>query len=159
MIEDIRKHDENFNEDKFISKVNQLYLMIIDAIKNDEIESIEYCVSRPLYRKLYYTYEEYTINADVSILDTKIVDTKLTGYFITIMVELKLKWNDEIKYKIVTLSKYNNKNHPNVINMCPFCRHEITIDDGNKCPSCGQITDMQNYDYLITRIEEKEKKV
>ena len=55
MIEDIRKHDENFNEDKFISKVNQLYLMIIDAIKNDEIESIEYCVSRPLYRKLYYT--------------------------------------------------------------------------------------------------------
>lgn len=155
MIEDIRKHDKDFNENKFISKVNQLYLMIIDAIKEDDIESIEYCVSQPLYRELQSKYEDETIDEDVKILKTKLVDTQLTGYFITIMVEVKSKWDDQIKTQIVTLTKFNDKNHPRVIARCPFCRHEITSEDGNKCPSCGQITDMQNYDYLIMRVEDK----
>ena len=157
MIEDIRAYDKDFTEEKFISKVNQLYLMIIDAIKEEDIESIEYCVSPPLYRQLLAKYEDYTIQDDVSILDTKIVDIQLTGYFITIIVEMKTKWNRKTKKKIITVTKYNNRNNPNVITICPFCRHEITREDGNKCPSCGQITDMQNYDYLITRIEEKKK--
>ena len=155
MIEDIRKHDKNFNEDKFLSKVNQLYLMIIDAIKEDDLESIEYCVSQPFYRNLLNEYTDNTIGEDVTILDTKIVDTQLTGYFITIFVEVKSKWNDHIRDEIVTLTKFNDKNHPRTIAICPFCRHEVTSEDGNKCPSCGQITDMQNYDYLITRIEAK----
>ena len=155
MIEEIRKHDKDFNESKFISKVNRLYLMIIDAIKEGDIESIEYCVSPPFYRELLEKYLNDPIEEEISVLDTKIVDIKLTSFFITIIVELKTKWDNQTKTRLVTLTKFINKDDPMVIAECPFCRHEITVEDGNKCPSCGQITDMQNYDYVIMRIEEK----
>ena len=176
MIEKITENDTNFNEALFLSKVDHIFIMILDAILENDMISVKHYLSDNVYNKfndLVNTYKEKGLTRifdEMNVKETKILDSYIQDNKINIEINLTSRYMDyfvdengnfvsgnnqsriEKEHRII-FSKNINAKKLQEARRCTSCGRTLDINNTGVCPYCKQVIDMSKYDYIITQMD------
>lgn len=175
-MEELLKIDPTFNEGMFITKVNNIFVMLHSAIMMDDLNRVKHYLSDEIIEKyesllqdlnrrhVRQMYDELnvkdthlnniTINDDCVIIDVVInsrymdylVD-KETGKFISGYNDHRIEKKYYLKF-----SKKRGAASYSMDKKCPGCGANIDVNNHGRCDYCGTIFDAKNYDWILTSI-------
>ena len=175
MIEEIKKIDTNFDEAMFLSKVDHIFIMILDAIMERDLSTVKHYLSDDIYNKLNEMVNSYLNSHKIRLFDemnvksTNIDSVNITEEDININVTITSRYMDyfidedgnyisgindhriELIHKLVFTKKINAKELKEA-RRCPNCGNTLDINHSGVCPYCNQTIDMSNYDYILVEI-------
>ena len=178
-IKDLIDKDNTFSESAFISKVDNIYIMLLSAIMMDDIEKVKHKLSNGLYEKYLnlvsdlnnknqrQMYDELNVKSTkiLSIKDDSdkyIIDVLLVSRYMDYIIDKNtLKYISGIndrrveKENILTFEKLKNAKNELYSRKCPGCGANIDASCTGKCVFCGSTYDTINYDWILTDIKEK----
>ncbi len=175
MIEEIKKIDTNFDESMFLSKVDHIFIMILDAIMERDLSTVKHYLSDDIYNKFndmvnsYLNSHKIRLFDEMNVKSTNIDSVNITEEDININVTITSRYMDyfidedgnyisgvndhriELIHKIVFTKKINAKELKEA-RRCPNCGNTLDINHSGVCPYCNQTIDMSNYDYILVEI-------
>ena len=172
----ITDYDKNYDEALFISKADHIFIMILDAIMDNDMSGVKHYLSDEIYQRyenLVNTYKSKKLTRLFDQMNVK--STRIDGYNISdnklnINVTISARHMDyfidengnyvsgidsyriEKDYKIVCTKSLYAKELQEA-RRCPNCGKTLDINATGVCPYCKNTIDMSNYDYIITKIE------
>ena len=175
MIEEIKKIDTNFDEAMFLSKVDHIFIMILDAIMERDLSTVKHYLSDDIYNKFndmvnsYLNSHKIRLFDEMNVKSTNIDSVNITEEDININVTITSRYMDyfidedgnyisgvndhriELLHKLVFTKKINAKELKEA-RRCPNCGNTLDINHSGVCPYCNQTIDMSNYDYILVEI-------
>ena len=175
MIEEIKKIDTNFDEAMFLSKVDHIFIMILDAIMERDLNTVKHYLSDDIYNKFndmvnsYLNSHKIRLFDEMNVKSTNIDSINITEEDININVTITSRYMDyfidedgnyisgvndhriELIHKLVFTKKINAKELKEA-RRCPNCGNTLDINHSGVCPYCNQTIDMSNYDYILVEI-------
>ena len=176
MENEILKYDGTFTEATFLTKADHIYIMILNAIIDKDMNEVKHYLSENVYNYVK-SFVDDCINRDVTrIFDEMNVKTSRISDFyvndngINIVIDLTSRYMDYfLDSNGEYLSGINDhrieKNHRLIFTKkldakvlkearrCPSCGNTLDINASGICPYCKQVIDMSNYDYILTSID------
>ena len=175
MLEEIAKYDKDFSEGTFLTKVDHIFIMILDAIMDNDMSSVKHFLSEDIYLKYEELTKEYSSKGYTRIFDemnvksTQISDYKVDENNINVEVILTSRYMDYFldsngeyvsgentrrieKNHFITFTKKLNAEKYNEIRRCPGCGASVNVNENGKCKDCGTIFNASDYDYIITKM-------
>lgn len=177
MIEEILKHDENFNESEFIGKVDRIFIMFLDSIMHKDITMVDHYANDQVCSYVSSLIEEYTKKNIIRLFDeaniksTRIIDFKIIDNKYVINVELISRYKDYFIEEesgnfisgindhrietthILTFEKYINAIETGIVTSCTNCGNSINANVNGVCPFCNKVVNMEKYEYILTEID------
>lgn len=173
---DIRSIDKDFNEAMFITKVNNIFIMLYTSIMMDDLDRVRHFISDNLEKKYELILKELKekhlrqMYDELNVKDTNITNIEIKDNKICINVKLISRYMDykvDEKFNVVsgdntrrveninylTLEKTINSGYNSSARKCPGCGANISVNTSGKCEYCGSIFDIENYDWVLTSIE------
>lgn len=177
MINDIINADKEFSESTFLSNVDHIFIMLLSAIENNDIESVKHYLANDIYVRYKEMCDEYKSKGVKRLFDEKNVKTSritgsmITDYFMTIDVTLVARYMDyfvdeknryvsgeNIKriQKTYKLSLTKMRKHKNLgeIRHCPYCGNSLDLNNSGVCDYCRKSFNMEDFGYLVTYLSE-----
>lgn len=178
MIQEIQKYDKNFDEAMFLSKVDHIFIMVLNAIMDRDMSSVKHYLSNNIYERYNALVQMYLEDKKIRLFDEmNVKSTSIKGYNIledSIQIEVSLisRFMDyfvdengeylsgvnthriEKEYKIV-LTKKKDAEELKEARRCPSCGNTLDINNTGVCPYCNNTIDMSDYDYIVTTMEVK----
>lgn len=176
MKDEIVKYDAYYNEAMFLSKVDHIFIMILDAIMDNDMSSVKHYLSDDIYQKYESLVNEYKEKGLTRLFDQMNVkstdinrydvnDNKLNIY-VTIHARHMDYFIDENGNYVsgvnthriekdyhITFTKKLDAKELKEARRCPSCGNTLDINDTGVCPYCKSTIDMSIYDYIITKID------
>lgn len=176
-LENLLKHDYNFSESKFKSKVENIFVQIKLSIVTGKAEKIKHFVNEEIYTKILNKIELDKINNriqlydELNVADIKIVNIEELEDCFRIQVSLHSK---SLEYyirrdtkKFISGDKYDRLERINKLvftkakdskvleaaRKCPSCGANIDVNKNGKCEYCGTIFNLNKYDWIITEMD------
>lgn len=166
--------NNSFNESILISKVNNMVKLIYNSITLNKLEDVIQFMSGDLYNKFKKTIDDNTSNNCRVIYDEVNVNSEIKNItnmdeYIFIDVRCNVKF---LRYYVslsdgsyisgdrdnridrilnITLKRKSNVENINTFN-CLGCGSSINITNGYKCPNCGRVFDLDEYDFIIDKM-------
>lgn len=175
MIEEIKKIDTNFDEAMFLSKVDHIFIMILDSIMERDLSTVKHYLSDDVYNRFndmvnsYLNSHKIRLFDEMNVKSTNIDSVNITEDDININVTITSRYMDyfidedgnyisgvndhriELIHKLVFTKKINAKELKEA-RRCPNCGNTLDINHSGVCPYCNQTIDMSNYDYILVEI-------
>ena len=176
-MNELLKIDPTFNEGMFITKVNNIFVMLHSSIMMDNLERVKHFLSEEVYeeyknilndlnkRNVRQMYDELNVKEthlkNIAILDNCVIlkvdiisrymdylVDKTSGKFIS-------GYNDHRIEKInhLEFTKKINASNYGIDKKCPGCGANIDINNNGKCAYCGSIFNTEKYDWILTSIK------
>ena len=173
----IHDYDTQMDNTKFLSKVDNIYILLMSGVAFDELENVKHKVSPEVYSK----YEAICINNrakyvtqvydELNVKSTNIIDIKKTEDKIIVTVELISGYVDYVinnaNQKIVSGNNERKVFHKNILTLekrldakgiqtsmhCPTCGKPIDFNADGTCDYCGSVFNTEKFDYILTNIE------
>ena len=166
-----------FEETKFLSYVDNIFIKILHAIMFNKLEEIDHFVGDDVYEKLKNKIEKLNSKNLIqmyemtNVKESKIIDKKETEdkYIIEVLLVSRcieylmdkdsnkiVEGNDENrveKSNYLTFEKFKNNKIQGISRKCPSCGANMDINNKGKCEYCGAIYDLENYDFILTSIK------
>lgn len=176
-MDELLKIDSSFNQGMFITKVNNIFVMLHTAIMMDDIDRVRHYISGDLEEKydnllknlnnrnVRQMYDELNVKTtsidNIQVLDDKIIiDVTIVSRYMDYLIDkdtfkLVSGINDRRieKNNYLVFEKNIGKNYNNIDRKCPGCSANIDVNKSGKCEYCGTIFDTENYDWILTSIE------
>ncbi len=176
-INDLNIWDPSFNEESFIAKVDNIFIMLCSSIMEGNLERVRHRISDEVYNKynqyvsLLNTNNERQIYGEMNVKSTKFLNAYLEDdkYIINVLLisrymdyiidksslELKRGFNTHRieKNNYLRFSKKRITNKESIGRKCPGCGANIDANYSGKCEYCGTIYDAVNYDWILDSIE------
>ena len=176
MTNKILEYDNNFNEAIFLSRVDHIFIMILDSILEKDMIKVKHYLSEDVFNKFDKLVNEYKekdvtrIFDEMNVKSTSITKVDVVDNKINIEVTLTSRYMDyfldsegnyisgnntsriEKDHRIV-FSKDLDSKELKEARRCTNCGRTLDINDSGLCPYCNQVTDMSKYDYIITEME------
>jgi len=176
-MEELLKIDPTFNEGMFITKVNNIFIMLHSAIMMDDLNRVRHFLSDDLekrYEKLLQSYNERNVRQmydELNVKTTTIKDIQINEDSVIIRVDIISRYMDYLvdkntgkfisgyndhrieKINRLELTKKVGASNYGVDKKCPGCGANINVNHSGKCPYCGTIFNTENYDWILTSIE------
>lgn len=178
MIEELKVRDKYFNEEMFITKVNNIFIMLCTAIMNDDLDRVRHFISDRVEsiceiklnnlndNNLKQIYGELNVKnseiSSVTIVDECArIEVILTSRFLDYRIDKtsskKVSGNDidriEKKYALI-FTKQLSAHYSSVITKCTFCGADLEVNNSGICPYCRGIFKAENYDWILNDIKE-----
>ena len=176
-MDELLKVEPSFNKEMFITKVNNIFVMLHSAIMMDDINRVRHFISDELEKKyeniltelnnknLRQMYDELNVKTteidNVSIEEDKIrikvvivsrymdyLIDKTSGKFISGINNRRIEKTNYLIFEKKIGNRYNK-----IDKKCPGCGANIDVNKNGKCSYCGQIFDTENYDWILTSID------
>lgn len=177
MIQKLEKIDKSFSEGTFLTKVDHIFIMILNGIMDNDMTSVKHYLSKNIYDKLCEMTEKYkSMNVtrlfdEMNVSSTKITNINITDTEILVNVTIESKYMDYlidengnflsgvndhriVKNHNILFSKKRNATNLSEIRRCPNCGASLDLNDSAVCKYCSQPFDMSDYDYIIKEIDE-----
>jgi predicted lipid-binding transport protein (Tim44 family) len=171
-----------FNEELFMNKVRVAFPAIQDAWMNKNLSQVRRWITDGVYQRFNAQFimmrllEQDNKLSRIRINGMNLVEAEAQGKYFAVTVAIQFTMDDE----------FRSKNHPEfderfsgdtateywtfirkagvpekdlyLTNSCPGCGHELNKDGGevSKCPSCGSITYLGDYDWVLCEITQEE---
>ncbi len=176
MLEEIKKYDKEFVESEFITKADHIFIMILNAIMENDLSTVKHYLSEDVYNhfdKLVNKYiEEHVIRLfdEMNVKSNDIVDSYVDDNGINVVVKIVSRYMDyfinedgdyirgvndhrvELDHEVIFTKRLDTKQLGEV-RRCPSCGHSLDINASGLCPFCNQTIDMKDYDYIVTSID------
>lgn len=176
MENEILKYDRTFTEATFLTKADHIYIMILNAITDKDMNEVKHYLSENVYNYVK-SFVDDCINRDVTrIFDEMNVKTSRISDFyvnddgINIVIDLTSRYMDyfldsngeylsgindhriEKNHRLIFTKKLDAKALKEA-RRCTSCGNTLDINASGICPYCKQVIDMSNYDYILTSID------
>ena len=178
-LQNLIKQDSEFTESKFRSKVENEFIQIISAIMVGKIERIHHFVNEEVYIKIKNRVIENLNNNRIEFFDEPNVATiellqleELEDKFnlnIKILFKSYNYYVDKITRKFIsgdkpgqdrsqiyynlTFTKKKNAKHLGAARKCHSCGGNLYLNMNGKCRYCGNIFNLEDYDWVITKMD------
>ena len=177
MIDKIMEYDNNFNEAMFLTRVNNIFMLLHTAIMTDNLNLVKHYLNENLINKyqsiidtnkqnnVIQMFDEFNVKIssiqNVDIIDDKII---INVSLIARYMDYKLDRNtrkyvsgnnqsrDEYQYYLTFEKKIDAKDL-NILRKCPSCGASLDIMKTGECPYCHQIFNAKDYDYILVNIQ------
>ena len=176
-MEELLKIDPTFNEGMFITKVNNIFVMLLSSFMMDNLSRVRHFISdevnekyeknlkklnkqnlRQMYDELNVkttTIKDVEIKDDCVIIKVDIVSraieylvNKDTGDYVTGIKDYRIEKTNHLEFT----KKFGAKGY-GMDKKCPGCGANIDVNKNGKCEYCGTIFNAENYDWILTSIE------
>ena len=157
--------------DELISKISNMYIMLLYAITKEDIKRVRHYLSEELYDRyqrivedniaanVKQRYDEMNV-ASVSIDNNegKLIEAILVVKYIDYKIDRNTQRcvsgdNLTRKSHVVRLTIVNNKEKSNQIYRCPNCGAGLNVNFTSVCNYCGTPLDNENSEYVIINID------
>ena len=176
LINKLVKEDKDFTEAKFKTKADNIYIQIFTAIMKQDLIRIKHFVSEEIYNELETKVASLQkqnliqMYGELNVTDTKIINiledeekfqievsllTKYLDYRIDKNTKKIISGNAEIRkeeYKKLIFTKIKNAKKLGTSRTCESCGANLDINFDGRCPYCGNIFKLQNYDWILKEI-------
>ena len=175
MEKEIIKYDSEFNEAIFLSRVNNMFIKLLEAIMDNNINGVKHYLSSDIFDKynelvtLYKKEEKTRIFDEMNVKSSYIRSYNISNDYINIEVSLTSRYMDYFidsngeylsgenthrieKEHTIILSKKIESKDLGTARRCPGCGKTLDINNTGICPYCNSVFNLQDYDYIITSI-------
>ena len=176
-MNDILKYDNTFNEGMFITKVNNIFIMLHTAVMMDDLDRAKHFLSNEVYEKYKDKLDKLNFNHERQMYDElNVKETIIDGFNIVedkivINVTIISRYMDYIinkdtgnyirgindrrveKVNKLVFSKTINSTYTKTSQKCPTCGASIDVNSNGKCSYCGSIFNADKYDWILLSIE------
>ena len=174
-IDDLFYKDPKFNSEEFISRANLMVKKILNSITLNELEKVRHFMSDELYQK-YQNEINHNISLGRRVIYDEInVNCQLAGgreddeyYYVNVSCTCKyLKYalslasgtlvdgsdNQRLVTAMKILFRRKKGSSREDVARCLGCGVTLNINDNGKCPNCGRVYDLADFDYIIVEMD------
>lgn len=177
VLENLIKHDSDYSESKFKSKVENMFVQIMLSMVTGKIEKIDHFVNDETYEKIkqkvqtdkdnnrIQIYDELNV-ADIQIINIeelqdcfKIkvrVHSKALEYYIDRENRKYLSGDNNSRtdrFTNMIFTKMKNAQSYKVVRKCPTCGAVVDVNANGQCKYCHTIFNLEKYDWVITEMD------
>ena len=174
-IDDLKQKDSTFQSSLFLSKANSRMKKIFNAITLNELDSVHHFMSENVFLKfqkemndaknegLRLIYEEVNIQSDISNIEEidqsflihVFMECKYLKYYLSLDSGNVVKGNNQNRSSCIYHVVFKKKMGTSLgeVARCLGCGSPIPINENGKCPHCGRIFDLDQFDYIIESIQ------
>jgi len=176
-MEELLRIDPTFNQGMFITKVNNIFVMLHTAIMMDDIDRVRHYISQELEEKYEKIIEELNsrnvrqMYDELNVKSTSIDNIEVLDNKIKIYVTIVSRYMDYLinkdngnyvsgvnnhrieKINKLVIEKKIGNSYSTIDRKCPGCGANIDVNNNGKCDYCGTIFDTENYDWILTSID------
>lgn len=174
----INDYDNTIDNNMFLSKVDNIFILIYTGVMFDDPNRFEHKVSSKVFNKyksiiddnnsnnIRRMYDEINVKSSniTNVIKTNekiIVTVNLIGRFMNYLVRKdnlefisgNNKEREEHSYTL-TLEKSLSVKDMKVSMHCPTCGSPANVNANGICPYCGSRFNTEDFDYILTNIEE-----
>ena len=172
----ISEYDKTFTESTFKSKVDNMFVMLHTSVMMEDLPRVDHFIGDEVYSKyeskinklkksnLRQMYDELNVKS------TEILSSEISGDKIIVKVLIVSRYMDYLldktngrcvegnnksrieKNNYLTLEKKVEAKSLGVSRKCPACGANMNINRSGKCEYCGSIFNEEDYDWVITEI-------
>ena len=173
-IDELEQKDSSFNSSIFISKANNMVKKLYNAVTLDELDTVDHFASDEVFNKFKeelatskekkekLIYNQVNINTEINDIEETddqyrincSVYCKYYKYYLSEEGEF-LHGNQDKRDEIIKQAVFCKKKTAkrDVVDHCSGCGFSLNINDNGKCPNCGRIFDLENFDYYLDKFE------
>ncbi len=177
VLDNLVKHDSEFSESKFKSKVENEFIQIMLSMVSRKTLPVRHFVNDEVYAKIINKIKNDVENGRIQIYDelnvagvelTNIeeledkfkidvtVHSKALNYFLSLATRKYLSGNNSSRtdrdYHLVFEKIKDNKSLGSA-RRCPACGANLDVNKTGVCNYCGTILKLENYDWVITKMD------
>ncbi|HWP96231.1 MAG TPA: TIM44-like domain-containing protein [Syntrophomonadaceae bacterium] len=177
----LKAADENFSEEMFISKVNNMFIQLQEAWMEKDWKRVRPFESDELFNMHNKQLQDYIRNnttnvvEKIAILESEIRDYHDMGITENLDVYMRVRLhdyvindetrkvvegypNDEItmEYLLVMVRKKGVKTRiaeNTTVTSCPNCGANVSINASGECEYCGSVVSNGDFDWVLTRMD------
>ena len=175
-IEQLEKEDSSFTESGFISKVDNIFIMLYSGIMFGTLERIRHKLSDNMInyyqsiidnlnsQNLRQMYDELNVKSTMILgiykdQDKYRIEVQLQSRYMDYLVDKTTNrfvsgnnsYRIEVSNHLVFTKKIDAKIE-GTTRKCPGCNSNIDSNSNGKCPYCGTFYDTANYDWILEEI-------
>ncbi len=176
-MDELLKYDNTFSKELFISKVNNIYVMLCMSIMGNDLKRVDHFISDDVYKKL-----EEKINSlnekkliqmygELNVANTNIVNIEELEDRFRITVSLTSKYLDyridknskkiidgdtEARYiyhNTLVFEKKKNSKELKEVRRCPNCGASMDLNNTGVCQYCNNVFSQDDYDWILVDIK------
>ena len=173
----INDYDKTIDNGMFITKVDNIFVMLYTALMFNDLSRVDHKVSdevmnqyqgqvddckqknqRHMYGQLNAKSTDID-NIEISEDGDILVDVTLVGRYLDYIIDLstgkKISGDDQTRIERVfkmKLKKSKDAKQLSESRHCPMCGQPADLSNTGKCVSCGQIFNLDEYDYILQSI-------
>ena len=172
-INQLMMEDSTFTESSFISKVDNLFIMLYSGIMFGNLERVKHKLSNNVLNHYQAIIDDLNsknlrqMYDELNVKSTSIVGIYKNNEKYTIEVQLQSRYMDYLvdkttnkyvsginTYRIevsnhLVFTKRINARREGETRKCPGCNANIDSNSTGKCPYCGTFYDTENYDWIL----------
>lgn len=176
-MNELIKYDSSFNEAMFITKSNNIFIMLYTSIMMDDLDRVRHFISAELEEKyeavlrelnsknLRQMYDELNVKTNtitgIKIENNEaIINTTLVSRYMDYKIDKdsgeKVSGDDTKrieKTNYLVFKKTLGNNYNGIDRKCPGCGANISVNTNGKCEYCGSIFNVENYDWILTSLD------
>ena len=177
MFDELVELDSSFNQGMFITKVNNIFVMLHTAIMMDDLNRVRHFINDDLEKH----YEEVLkklndknarqMYDELNVKTTEVKDIIIEGEKAIIKVDIVSRYMDYLidkntgefisgnrdrrveKINHLTFEKNISAHYNGIVRKCSSCGASIDVNANGRCPYCGNIFKAEKYDWILTAIE------
>lgn len=174
VLENLVKHDGDFSESKFKSKVENEFIQIMLSMVSRKTLAVKHFVNDETYNKIVNKVREDVRNKRIQIYDELnvagvelrnieelddrfkidvLVHSKALNYYLDLGTRKYLSGNNTSRtdkdYSLV-FEKIKDNKALGAARKCPGCGANLDINKTGVCSYCGTVIKLENYDWVIT---------
>lgn len=177
VLENLIKQDSDFSESKFKSKVENIFVQIKLSMVTGKTEKIHHFVNDETYNKIVQKVEDDKNNnriqlydelnvADIQIVSIEDLDdsfkievrlhSKALEYYISRDKRKFISGNKNSRTERMNrlvFTKIKDSKDMGVARKCPSCGANIDVNKDGQCSYCGNIFNLQNYDWVVSYMD------
>ena len=174
-VVDYKKLDPEFDEQLFLSKVQNMFIKYYSAIMLDKLDTVKHFVDDNVYQEGLNEIKEWKarnarhmydmLNAQDSHItsideydDCYAITVFLRARYLDYYIDLesgKVTGDDQNRVTVpytIELKKRKDAKESGLIKKCPTCGASLLINNSGKCDYCGNTYNLEDYDFVITRM-------
>ncbi|HWP96233.1 MAG TPA: TIM44-like domain-containing protein [Syntrophomonadaceae bacterium] len=180
-LDELKARDENFSEDMFISRVNNMFIQLQEAWQEKDWKKVRPFESDELFNMHAKQLQDYiranqtNIVAEIAILKTEIVGCHEDGATESLDIYMRTRFKDYViddetkkvvegdphrenymEYLLVMARKkgvMTKVEQNTTVSTCPNCGANVSINASGECEYCGSVVSNGDFDWVLTRMD------